>query len=219
MRTPEKLLLVILALLLALPLCALPKIAYLGMSAALPGSGELALGKSTRGGIMLGTDLVALTAWLAAGREITNLTNSSKLYAQVYAGIPEGMPEAYYQDIQKYLSSDEFNQFQTMNARNYYLIYTYDPEGYLAYLADNNYSEDEAWSWQSSEHQAKYSALRFRTQTNKMYRSLSLGVMLLNRAISLIDVALISRNPDQPTALYFTPLESNGLMLNYRLEF
>jgi hypothetical protein len=43
--------------------------------------------------------------------------------------------------------------------------------------------------------------------------------MLLNRVISLIDVALISRKPGQPTALYFTPLESGGLMLNYRMEF
>lgn len=206
-------------LLLALPLAALPKIAYLGLSAALPGSGEIALGRSTRGGIMLGTDLLALTAWLATGREVTNLTNSSLLYAQAYAGIPADMPDSYYYDIQQYLSSDEFNQYQILEARNYYLIYNYDPEGYAAYLAANTYGEDEAWSWQSSEHQDHYRALRFQAQTVKMYRSLSLGVMLLNRAISLIDVALISRDPDKPTALYFTPLGSGGLMLNYRLEF
>ena len=82
-----------------------------------------------------------------------------------------------------------------------------------------NLPEEEAWSWQSSYHQDQYRSLRFRTQTAKMYRSLSLGVMLLNRVISLIDVALISRKPGQPTALYFTPLESGGLMLNYRMEF
>ncbi len=219
MRTPVRSLLLILALTLALPLCALPRIAFLGMSAALPGTGEIALGKSTRGGIMLGSDLLALTAWLATGREISNLTASYKQYAQVYAGIPPDMPDSYYQAVQEFPGSDEFNASQIMNARNYYLIYNYDPEGYEQAVAENTWSEDEAWAWQSSEHQDKYRALRFRTQTVKMYRSLSLGAMLLNRAISLIDVALISRDPDQPTALYFTPLQSGGLMLNYRLEF
>ncbi|HOY83929.1 MAG: hypothetical protein LHW45_09330 [Candidatus Cloacimonetes bacterium] len=219
MRAFPKTLFLVLALLIALPLAALPKIAYLGMSAALPGSGEIALGKSTRGGIMLTTDLLALTAWLATGREIDNLTGSYRKYAEVYAGIPENMSDSYYQVIQQYISSDEFNQLQTLEARNFYLIYNYDPAGYEAYLAENTYSAEDAWAWQSSEHQDQYRSLRFRTQTVKMYRSLSLGVMLLNRVISLIDVALISRNPDQPTALYFTPLESGGLMLNYRLEF
>ena len=219
MRTSSKLLFLTLALLLALPLAALPKVAYLGMSAALPGSGEIALGKSTRGGIMLTADLVALTAWLATGREIENLTSSYKSYADAYAGIPEGMPDSYYQDIQQYISSDAFNQVRILEARNYYLIYNYDPAGYAAYLAENTYPEEEAWSWQSSYHQDQYRSLRFRTQTAKMYRSLSLGVMLLNRVISLIDVALISRKPGQPTALYFTPLESGGLMLNYHMEF
>ncbi len=219
MRTLPRILVLIALLLVVLPLSALPKIAYLGMSAALPGSGEIALGKSTRGGIMLTTDLLALTAWLATGREITNLGNSALSYAQIYAGSPEGMPESYYQGLQNYLSSDEYNQLQILEARNYYLIYNYDPAGYEAYLAANTYPDDEAWSWQSAEHQEHYRSLRFRAQTTKMYRSLSLGVMLLNRAISLIDVALISRDPDAPTALYFTPLREGGLMLNYRLEF
>ncbi len=219
MRAPLRSLLLALALLLVLPLAALPKLAYLGMSAALPGSGEIALGKGTRGGIMVVTDLVALTAWLATGREIDNLTSSFKTYAEVYAGIPEGMPESYYQVIQQYLSSDDFNLLQILEARNYYLIYNYDPDGYAAYLAANTYTDAEAWAWQSADHQEQYRALRFQTQTTKMYRSLSLGVMLLNRVISLIDVALVSRDPSKPTALYFTPLQTGGLMLNYRLEF
>lgn len=191
----------------------------MGMSAALPGSGEIALGKSTRGGIMLGTDLLAITAWIATGREIGNLTDSYKLYAKVYAGIPDGMNDAYYQTIQQHISSDAYNQDQIMNARNFYLISNYNPEGYAIYIAENTYPEEEAWFWQSSEHQANYRALRYQTQTVKMYRNLSLGAMLLNRAISFVDVALITRNPDKPTALYVTPLESGGLMLNYRLEF
>lgn len=214
-----KVLLLGLVFLAVLPLAALPKAAYLGMSALLPGTGELALGKTNRGAVMLGVDVLDINAYLATGREKNDLTRSYKRYAQVYAGIPDGMPDRYYQRLQDYLSSDDFNQYQELMARNYYLIYTYDPDGYGEYILANTYPDSEAWDWQSVEHQDRYRSLRRRTQTAKMYQSLSLGVILLNRAISLIDVALISRDHSQPTALYFTPLETKGLMLNYRWEF
>jgi hypothetical protein len=212
-------LLLCLALLAVIPAFALPRIAYLSMSAALPGTGELALGKTTRGTLMLGADILAITAYLATGRDIINLTDSYQRYADVYAGVPESMSDDYYQDVQQYLSSDEFNQYQEMMARNYYLIYTYDPDGYAQYISENTYPEGQGWSWQSSEHQEQYKSLRRRTQTAKMYKNLSLGAMILNRVISMIDVALVSRNPNKPTALYFTPMKSGGLMLNYQLEF
>ncbi len=203
----------------ALPLFALPKAAYLGASAVVPGTGELALGKTARGSVLLGVDILALSSYWATGRQKNNLITSYQRYGQVYAGIPEDMPESYYQHIQQYASSAEFNQFQELMARNYYLVYTYDPEEFNLYLADNTYTEDEAWQWQSEEQQRHYRKLRRQTQTTKMYQNLSLGVMLLNRAISIIDVALISRDRKSGSALYFTPLESAGLMLNYQWEF
>ena len=130
------------------------------------------------------------------------------------------MDDRYYQHLQEYDSSAEFNQFQELMARNYYLIYTYDPEGYAEYIAANTYTPDEAWDWQGPGQQEHYRSLRRQTQTTKMYQNLSLGVILLNRVISVIDVALLSRQPSESgSALYFTPLQSGGLMLNYRWEF
>lgn len=208
-----------LILMLALPLAALPKAALLGMSALLPGSGEIALGKNTRGAILIGADVLAFTSWWATNREKNDLIDSYKRYATVYAGIPEGMDEQYYQHIQEYISSDEFNQYQELNARNYYLIYTYDPEGYSEYMAINTYDPSEAWEWQSTQHQDHYDKLRRETQTTKMYENLSLGAVILNRVISVIDVALISRDRSQGHTLYFSPLQTSGLMLNYQMEF
>jgi len=130
------------------------------------------------------------------------------------------MDDRYYQHLQEYDSSAEFNQFQELMARNYYLIYTYDPEGYAEYIAANTYAPHESWDWQGPGQQEHYRSLRRQTQTTKMYQNLSLGVILLNRVISVIDVALLSRQPSESgSALYFTPLQSGGLMLNYRWEF
>lgn len=209
----------ILSLLFAVQLNAQSKALPLTMSAFVPGTGEILLGKTTRGGIMLGTDLLALTAWLASGREINNLTESYKQYAKTYAGIPDEVQDSYYQHIQQYLSSDDFNDAQILGARNYYLIYGYNPEAYQQYVDENTYSPEEAWDWQSAEHQAHYRSLRFRTQSTKMYKNLSLGAMLLNRFVSLIDVALISKDPEKPSPVYFSTSENGGLMLNYNLEF
>ncbi len=213
------LVILLLSLLWAVQLEAESKALPLAMSAFVPGSGEILLGKTTRGGIMVGTDLVALTAWLATGREINNLTASYKQYAKSYAGIPDEVQDSYYQHIQQYLNSDDFNNTQILGARNYYLIYGYNPEAYQEYVEENTYSPEEAWAWQSAEHQAHYRSLRFRTQSTKMYQNLSLGAMLLNRFVSLIDVALISKDPQKPTPLYFSVQENGGLMLNYNLEF
>ena len=217
MRT--QLILAGLVLLMISSLGALPKIAYVGMSAILPGSGEIALGKTLTGGIVFGVDVMALNAWFATDRQKDDLTRSYKRYATVYAGAPEYGTNSYYQHLQQYLSSNEFNQFQDMMARNYYLIYTYDPEGYSQYMIANTYGEAEAWNWQSVEHQDEYRTLRRKAQTTKMYQNLSLGVIILNRAVSMIDVALTKRDPDSGSAIYFTPTDNHGLMLNYRMEF
>jgi len=206
-------------LLIALPLAALPKVAFMGMSALVPGTGQIALGQTNRGAALLGLDILALSSYWATGRQKNDLIDSYTRYAQVYAGIPEDMGERYYQHVQEYLSSDEFNQSVELAARNYYLIYIYDPDGFAQYMLENTYSEEEAWAWQSTLQQDHYRKLRRKTQTTKMYQNLSLGVVILNRVISIIDVALISRDPSKSTALYFTPLETDGLMLNYRLEF
>lgn len=205
--------------LVALPLAAVPKIACVGASALLPGSGELLLGRPNRSAVLLTSDLLALTSYIATGRHRDDLTRSFKQYALTYAGVAINNDDQYYQHIQQYLSSGEFNQFQELMARNYYLIYNYDPEGFDTYLAANTYGEDEAWSWQSDKHFRKYRALRSKTQKAKMYQNLSLGIMLLNRAISVIDVAFIHPGSNRPTALYFSGLGEGGIVLNYRLEF
>ncbi|HOF59446.1 MAG TPA: hypothetical protein PLQ79_07125 [Candidatus Cloacimonadota bacterium] len=214
-----KYLLVLALILMAVSLPALPKVAYIGMSAALPGSGELALGKVNRAGFFLGMDLLAFTTYWALGQQRDDLHESYKLYAQAYAGVPVTNDEHYYSHVRKYLSSDDFNLYQEMMARNYYLIYNYDLDAYNTYMADNTYSESEAWHWQSEYHLDQFRKLRSKYMKMRLYQNASLGAVFLNRLISAVDVVFITRKPSGTTALYFTPSRDDGLMLNYQLEF
>lgn len=201
------------------PLAAFPKLSYSAASAILPGTGELALGETTRGAIMLSTDILVWTSFFALEKEKDNLTDTYKQYAVVYAGAKSGMPESYYQNLQNYLSSDDFNRYEELFARNYYLIYSYNPEGYEEYILANTYSDEEGWSWQNQTYQDHYKKLRRRTQKAKIYQNLSIGALCLNRIISVIDVSLINKKTNGPLSIYFTPTSNNGLMFNVQLEY
>ncbi|MDD3632961.1 MAG: hypothetical protein PHY63_06505 [Candidatus Cloacimonetes bacterium] len=201
------------------PLAALPKLSYSAASAILPGTGELALGKTTRGAIMLSTDILVWTSFFALEKEKDNLTDTYKQYAVVYAGAKSGMPESYYQNLQNYISSDDFNRYEELFARNYYLIYSYNPEGYEEYILANTYSDEESWSWQNQTYQDHYKKLRRRTQKAKIYQNLSIGALVLNRVVSVIDVSLINKKTNRPLSIYFTPTSNNGLMFNVQLEY
>jgi len=205
------------ALMATIPLMALPKIACIGMSAIVPGSGELALGKYKTGTVMLTADLLALTAYTSLGKDIINYRDSYKMYAETYAGAATDQPDDYYLDLQSYLSSDEYNNYQEMIARNYFLIYGYDPAGFAAYLSTHTYSDDIDWQWQTEEFWKEYKKIRVQYQNARLNRNLALGAILLNRLISMIDVAFTKPGP-KTGEFYVSPI-SNGLMLNYRHNF
>lgn len=209
----------LLLLIVLIPLSALPRIAYIGMSGLLPGSGEIALGKVNRGTALLGMDVLAFTSYWAVNRQEDILLDSYRQYAQAYAGVPVTSDENYYSHVRQYLSSDDFNAYQEMMARNYYLVYNYDPDGFAQYMQDNTYGEDQAWHWQSEDNLEQFRQIRSRYMKMKLFKNASLGVVFLNRVISMIDVVFISKTPSGGTALYFSQPGPDSVMLNYRLEF
>lgn len=215
----QSLILCVLILLLSTPLFALPKISYSIASLAVPGSGELLLGHTNRGASMLGVDIVSIYGFLATNKEVDRQIANYKQYAHIYAGVPLDMPKDHYQAVQDYVSSSFFNDRQEMMARNYFLISYYEPEAYAEYMAANTYNGIESWAWQSEEKWNEYKTMRTRVQRTKMSHNLILGIMLLNRTVSAIDSALLSRKDDKGGTVYFSPSGTKGLMLNYQLNF
>ncbi|HNQ43410.1 MAG TPA: hypothetical protein PKI59_03235 [Candidatus Cloacimonadota bacterium] len=190
------------------------------MSAIIPGSGEIALGHYTKGIILLTSEAIALNAFITTDKSMSLQQTAYKNYAFKYAGVPLGMPQNHYQYVQDYISSEYFNNFQEMMARNHYLIYYNDPQAFADYMAENTFTGEEQWEWRSSEHWQKYQTLRREHQKTKMNHNLALGVMLLNRAVSVIDTAISgSKARNQSYQVYFTPSAQDGLMLNCGINF
>lgn len=216
----KQLILALLILLLFLPILALPRVAYPAMSALVPGSAELVLGKDTRGAIMMGTDLIALLGWSTFKQDVKDYTNSYKRYANIYAGVPLNTSEHQLQHMQNYISSDAFNDYQEMMARNYFLIYDYDLDAYNEYMAHNLYGEDESWQWQSLQHQKEYKKIRRHKQSATQHQRMALGALLFNRAISIVDALIISKEvKTKSLPIYVGINEDNAVMIHYSLEF
>ncbi|GAB1468019.1 hypothetical protein MASR2M64_07210 [Candidatus Cloacimonadota bacterium] len=185
----------------------------------MPGSGELLMGQTTRGATLLGIDLLSLYAFFATQKEIDLQRSSYMKYAEVNAGVPYNMPRNHYQDIQDFPSSDYYNTLQETVLRNYYLIYNYDPAAFALNMQEYIYTGDETWNWQSEAHWKEYQKMRARHQRTKMSHNLALSIMLLNRAVSAIDSAILSGKLNERGTLYFSPSGKEGLMLNYQLGF
>jgi len=212
-------LLITLILVACAPLLALPRILYPASSMVLPGSGEIMLGRTTKGGTMMAIDILSLYALLATNQAIDLQKKQYMNFAERYAGVPYGMSDNHYQDVQDYISSDYYNDIIRMMARNYYLIANYSPEDYEAYVAENSFAGDEQWSWDSDDHWQQYKHMRKSNQKRKMSHNLALGIMLLNRAVSTIDATLLTRPSRHNGQVYFTPSGDTGLMLNYGFNF
>jgi len=210
-----KLLLTLLLMLSLMPLLAGSKLPYFGMNLVLPGSGELALGKTNKGVALVASDIIAISAYMKTAHDMDLQKGAYKSYAQHYAGVDPTMPLNHYQVVQDYYSSDEFNDFQDMMARNYFVIYHNDVQAYLEYMAANTYTGNESWEWQSQMHWENYQDMRRKHQKTKINHTLALGIMLLNRAIALVDIAITKTDG----TVSLRPSGNDGVMLGYELNF
>lgn len=208
-------LMILLSFGVALPLNAQNRKLLMGMSALLPGSGEIAMGNTNRGVVLLSSELIAGYTFFKTNKDMSLQKDQYMRYANLYAGVPMDMPAVHYQAIQNYISSEEYNDLQEMSARNYFLIYKYDPDAFAEYVEAHTYSGDETWEWRSKEHWSEYKAIRRKHQYSRINHNLALGVMLLNRGISLIETALLSREINVSAK----PFGADGMTLSYELRF
>ncbi len=192
------------------------------MSAILPGTGEIYSGNVAKGVFFISTDLLILFNANRYGNEVNWLTDSYKQYAYTKADISKNQSAQYYEVIHKWRSSDEYNSYYEMQARNYFLISNYDPESYNAYILTHSYSGENVWNWQNEKDWNKYKSIRRDKQTMVMNQKLAIGAAIANRVISAIDATFLIKaaNKRMSTTFNLTPdFENNGAILNCSLEF
>ena len=193
-------------------------------SALVPGLGEMHSQNYTKGAIFLATETAIIFSYFRLQSELDWARNSYKQYAFSVAGVPTNMDDEYYQRIQNYMSSEIYNDDIIRDARNYFLIYNTDPEGYEAYLEENLISEEDAWDWDNNDQWISYINLRLKKQDYEIYTNFAFAAAILNRIISIIDSAVEARKFKR-SGQYLGKLSvdpdwnKKGIKINYEYRF
>jgi len=194
-------------------------------SAIVPGLGELYTKNYTKTGIFFSSELAIIATYFRLKAESEWADNNLQQFAYENAGVPKNSTDEHYLLIKNYVSSDDLNEYIDRSARNYYLIYKSDPEGYYEYLEENLITdEDDIWSWDTDENWKNFGRLRIDKQNFETYTQFAIAAGILNRIISIIDSAISAKRFNKKANLFgnlsvIPDWENKGFLLNYEYRF
>ena len=138
-------------------------------SLAVPGWGELT-NDNKIGYIFIASEISFWTAHFIYNNESKLKETAYYEYALKYAHIrQDSYAEQYYDDLAHYNSSYEYNDFN-----------------------DNQYSEENAWNWDSRDNRTQFGVLRTQSIDYDDKAKIMIGAILLNHFISAINSARIA---------------------------
>ena len=162
-------------------------------SLTVPGWGQATLGHPTAARVFA---VVEISIWAsftsfrvqeALRRETTVRT------ARLFAAIDlSDRDEEFRRIVGSYSSSEEYNRLVVFrDAANLYLSDPDHPDydGYHAYIAAHSLTGPDTWSWSSAEDQRRYRGERKLEQRAGLRANAALGLALVNRLLSMLDVA------------------------------
>ena len=190
------------------------------MSAIFPGSGHKYLGKNTRAGIFMATDIMSILALIIFNREENMIVDSYKMYANKNAGLRLDARDELYEFAHSYMSMTEYNIGVYRLARDWFLIRPEVPntQGYHAYIERWLLPEEDSWSWENDHDIRQYRSIRSDKQKYELYGNFTVGALLLNRIISAIDSAIQTNKINRNSQVYAIP-ENNGKGISLIYEY
>ena len=181
-------------------------IGYMAKSMIIPGLGEFYLDKPKNGKFFFVTDAVL---WLFL---IENLyiRNASELHfkslAATHAGIdPFTKDDQFFVDIGDYDSIYDFNEDRQRERQTDKL-----------YSLDGHYD----WNWDSTSSRKKFRNTRIRRDRAKKIINFTIGGMVLNRLLSMIDAAYLYReNKAEKNISLFPDVDLQNESINLKLSW
>jgi hypothetical protein len=194
------------------------------LSAVVPGMGELMIGSNTKAGIFITSEIGILLSYIRFNNEKNWAEDAYKQFALTKMDVPKNRSDDYYQNLQKYKSSAEFNENIERYARNILLIYYEDTAAYEEYLDTWLIPDDESWDWETDKNWVDYRQIRRQKQDYELYSKFTFAGLLLNRFISMVDTAIstgkYNRKLEKFGTLDISPdFEKNGVRIVYEYKF
>lgn len=197
------------------------------LSALTPGLGQIYTKDYTKAGIFLSAEIAIIFSYFRFKAEKDWAIESYQKFAWNIAEVPQNSEDNFYQLIQDYMSSEEYNQSVESFARNVFLSTSspyFDPDSYYQYLEDNLIPTEFTWDWQNTRNWYRYQSLRRDKQDYEIYANFAVAALILNRLVSVIDSAISIRQHNKNQSflsnLKVRPdLKKKGIKISYEHKF
>ena len=200
-----------------------PKKAFM-MSALVPGMGQKYTKNYTSMGLFLSSEIGIIFSYISFVNKRDSYEDSYKILAQTKGGSSYSGDDSYYQKMQQYMSSDDYNAKIQFDAWEYFYLYNNDYDSYEQYVQENSISPEKSWKWNSKKDWNKYHKYRNDRQNFDVYAKLAVGAILVNHIISGIDALRAARYKNKifgkQAELFITPeFNKIGFKANYVVHF
>jgi hypothetical protein len=160
-------------------------------SAILPGWGELLTGRRTEARVFFIVEGSLWSSYVGFNYFGHKTMFSSHAFAASRAGAnPLQRDENYYDIMEDFDSSDDYNLKVERDASYYY---PNDPVGQQKYIAENAYSSDDSWSWDTLSSRIQYWERRKAGREDLRRASFVSGFLIIDRIVSVINVAVFTK--------------------------
>ena len=140
------------------------------------------------------------------GEELEQLAKPSFLfreYAQAKAGVSVRDDDEFYRIVGNFVAAEGPYSANEQIRRQARALFPGDREQQDAYIEDHIYTGNDAWRWDSEEERDRFKSMRNSSLDAYHRANLTLGLLVANRLLSVLDVGLISarsrsRGPDRP---------------------
>jgi hypothetical protein len=162
------------------------------LSGLLPGAGEYYAERPARTRLFLATESLVWGAYFGFTYYGRRVRDDYRLYASSNAGSDIGLhSEEYYSAMEKYESSEEYNNDLLREARS---LYPDDPDQQAAYYRERGYFGSQAWNWTNESDWRRYRELRVKSRSAFQRAIYMTGLAVLNRGLSMIDSFYLVRS-------------------------
>jgi hypothetical protein len=162
------------------------------LSLLLPGLGEHYLGHTGRAKAFFVAEGAIWTSFGVFRVQGNHRERLYREYAEVFAGVPPRDDDAFYRTIGNFIASDGPFSANEQVRRQARVTYPNDTGKQQEFYEEFAYTGDDAWSWENEDRFEQYRGMRS-AALDAFHRSeLSLGLLVANRLLSVIDAGIIA---------------------------
>ena len=189
-------------------------------SLLLPGWGELALEKPSRGKLFLYSESILVISAIS----FNSLSNSYKTdytaYARQHANV--NLSNQDYMFALDVGSNDNIEDFNNIKRRQRSLLINLDSQGDITREYGHEiYPEgiDYDWDWDLKSNREAFNSMRIKSINYEKYAGFALAGLILNRIISLIDVMLLEKQNNTKISSMIIPKGYDGMEVQLYVKF